>query len=69
MSAASRTTVGGYHHEASLRKAAATGHAGEAEKGQFDVNDTRDVKTFCAAMKRKGLEPVFKNWESVFRNT
>ncbi|MDD4872251.1 MAG: 2-iminoacetate synthase ThiH [Kiritimatiellae bacterium] len=57
MSAASRTTVGGYHHEAGL-----------SEKGQFDVNDTRDVKTFCSAMRKKGLEPVFKNWESVFRD-
>jgi len=56
MSAASRTTVGGYHHE-----------AGQTEKGQFDVNDTRDVRTFCAAIRKKGLEPVFKNWESVFR--
>jgi len=67
MSAASRTTVGGYHHEASLRKGATPRQAGKAEKGQFDVNDTRDVKTFCAAMRKKGLEPIFKNWESVFR--
>ncbi len=67
MSAASRTTVGGYHHEARLRGDATPGHAREAEKGQFDVNDTRDVKTFCAAIRNKGLEPVFKNWESVFR--
>ncbi len=78
MSAASRTTVGGYYHEARLRKDATPGHAGlrkevtarsagNLEKGQFDVNDTRDAKTFCSAMRRRGLEPVFKNWESVFR--
>jgi len=79
MSAASKTTVGGYHHEASLRKDATTRHASlrkeattrhvdKSEKGQFDVNDTRGVKTFCAAIRKKGLEPVFKNWEAVFRN-
>lgn len=56
MSAASKTTVGGYHEE-----------AGEVGKGQFDVNDTRDVETFCRAMRARGLEPVFKNWESLFR--
>jgi len=56
MSIASRTTVGGYYHQAS-----------KAEKGQFDVSDTRNVKTFCKSISRKGLEPVFKNWESLFR--
>ena len=55
MSAASRTTVGGYH----------TGESSTA--GQFDVNDTRDVKTFCRMLKKKGLEPVFKNWDAAFR--
>jgi len=57
MSVASKTTVGGYHH-------VIKGH----EKGQFDVSDSRNVKTFCRAMRKKGLEPVFKNWESVFRS-
>ena len=55
MSAASRTTVGGY------------AEGGERTGGQFDVNDTRDVAAFCRALREKGLEPVFKNWESVFR--
>jgi len=54
MSVASRTTVGGY--------------AGSAEDdGQFEVSDTRDVATFCAMLRAKGLEPVFKNWDAVYR--
>jgi 2-iminoacetate synthase len=55
MSIASRTTVGGYH----------TGKSSTV--GQFDVNDTRDVKSFCRMLRSKGLEPVFKNWDSAFR--
>lgn len=52
MSVASRTTVGGY------------GEVPASDKGQFDVNDSRGVGAFCAALKGKGLEPVFKNWDS-----
>ncbi len=55
MSAASRTTVGGY----------AAGAAATA--GQFDVNDDRAVAPFCAMLRARGLEPVFKNWDAVFR--
>lgn len=54
MSVASKTTVGGY------AGASASGI------GQFDVSDNRDVETFCKALRKKGLEPVFKNWDSVF---
>jgi 2-iminoacetate synthase len=55
MSIASRTTVGGYQaHNAS-------------PDGQFHVSDDRDVASFCAALEAKGLEPVFKNWDKVFR--
>ncbi len=53
MSAGSRTTVGGY------RAPAETG-------GQFEVSDDRDVETFCAMLRAKGLEPVFKNGDRVF---
>ncbi len=56
MSVASRTTVGGYCH-------ATTTSTG----GQFEVNDTRDVGEFCDTLRNKKLEPVFKNWDSVFR--
>ncbi len=55
MSVASKTTVGGY---ASSK---------DANTGQFDISDDRDVKTFCAMLRTKGLEPVFKNWDAVFQ--
>jgi 2-iminoacetate synthase len=54
MSAASRTTVGGY--------AAASG-----DSGQFEVNDTRDTTTICQMLKEKNLFPVFKNWDETFQ--
>ncbi|MFC1498463.1 2-iminoacetate synthase ThiH [Verrucomicrobiota bacterium] len=55
MSVESKTTVGGYFHKI------------DSSEGQFDVNDKRDVKTFCEMLGEKGLEPVFKNWDSVFQ--
>jgi 2-iminoacetate synthase len=54
MSIASKTTVGGY------------GTAGSQE-GQFDVNDSRTLDEFCAMLRKKGLDPVFKNWDGVYR--
>ena len=54
MSVASKTTVGGYGDEGS-------------EEGQFDVNDNRDVETFCNMLRSRNLEPVFKNWDAVYR--
>ncbi|MBT3193915.1 MAG: 2-iminoacetate synthase ThiH [Verrucomicrobia bacterium] len=56
MSVASRTTVGGY------------GETPAEDEGQFDVQDVRDVRVFCDAMRSKGLEPVFKNWDTVFQS-
>jgi 2-iminoacetate synthase len=55
MSVASRTTVGGY------------GKSSSSPDGQFHVNDTRDVTAFRAALRQKGLEAVFKNWDRAFR--
>lgn len=55
MSAASKTTVGGY------------AHAGESSGSQFHVHDSRDARSVCEALRKKGLDPVFKNWDSVFR--
>ncbi len=55
MSIASKTTVGGYHEE-SVR-----------ENGQFLISDEREVGAFCAALRRRGLDPVFKNWEAAYR--
>lgn len=54
MSVASKTTVGGYHHD----------HY--SASGQFDVADKRDVNSFCKALKTKGLQAVFKNWDTAF---
>ncbi len=55
MSIASRTTVGGYQHPRPV------------EEGQFIIHDDRPLPVFCAALKKHGLEPVFKNWESLYR--
>jgi len=55
MSVESRTTVGGYREGA------------ERTGGQFEVCDNRDIDAFCAALRGKGLQPVFKNWDAVFR--
>jgi 2-iminoacetate synthase len=56
MSIASRTTVGGYGGNGS-------------EEGQFDVSDGRGLEEFCAMLRDKALEPVFKNWDCVYRLT
>ncbi len=55
MSAGSRTTVGGYDG------------AEPSTGGQFQVCDERGVPEFCAMLRSRGLQPVFKNWDSVFR--
>jgi len=55
MSIESRTTVGGYRGGA------------EESGGQFEVCDQRDLRGFCAALEAKGLQPVFKNWDAVYR--
>jgi len=54
MSAASRTTVGGYAAE------------DDTAGGQFDISDERDVQEICSVLEEKGLCPVFKDWDSVF---
>lgn len=55
MSAASRTTVGGYSDGAA------------ASDGQFEVSDTRDVESFRRVLRGRSIEPVFKNWDRVYR--
>jgi len=56
MSIASKTTVGGYGSEGS-------------DEGQFDVSDARGLDEFCAMLRARELEPVFKNWDGVYRLT
>ena len=55
MSIASKTTVGGY------------GSVG-SDEGQFDVSDTRGLEEFCAMLRKKQIDPVFKNWEGIYRD-
>ena len=55
MSVASRTTVGGYDRGAA------------EDDGQFQISDTRDVEEFCRMLRSRDLEPVFKNWDAVYR--
>jgi 2-iminoacetate synthase len=55
MSVASRTTVGGY------------AEATAPSSPQFEIDDDRGVEEFSAMLRRKGLQPVFKNWDAVYR--
>ncbi|MGE5284394.1 MAG: 2-iminoacetate synthase ThiH [Actinomycetota bacterium] len=56
MSAGSRTTVGGYDG------------APPTTYGQFEVGDKRSVPEIRAMLRSRGLLPVFKNWDNVFRD-
>ena len=55
MSAGSRTTVGGY------------GGTEPGTGGQFRIGDRRSVPEICEMLRSRGLTPVFKNWDRVFR--
>ena len=40
------------------------GHAAEAKSdGQFEITDTRSVEEMSAAIRARGYQPVFKDWE------
>lgn len=52
MSVASRTTVGGYEE------------GFDSGPKQFETSDRRETPEFCSALRARGLEPVFKNWDS-----
>ena len=40
------------------------GHSQDGDKvGQFDICDERTVEEMCAALKKRGFQPVFKDWE------
>ena len=53
LSAGSKTDPGGYH----LRKKAGN---------QFDIADTRTPKQVADALKKLGLDPVFKDWDTAY---
>jgi 2-iminoacetate synthase len=55
MSVASKTTVGGY------------GTSSEESTEQFEISDGRGIPEFCAMLRGKGLEPIFKNWDATYR--
>ena len=57
ISAASRTTVGGYAAEQHPAGAEGTG-----DPGQFEVQDARDVADVVASLKQAGFDPVFTDW-------
>jgi 2-iminoacetate synthase len=71
MSAGSRTEPGGYTgqgtHSLHLTvKGRITQTAGGISKadGQFEVDDRRSPNQIAAALRAKGLEPVWKDWDS-----
>lgn len=51
-SAGSKTEVGGYSHE-------------NQSTAQFDITDNRSVEDIIVAIRERGLEPKFKDWESL----
>ncbi|WP_319584506.1 2-iminoacetate synthase ThiH [uncultured Pseudodesulfovibrio sp.] len=56
MSAGVSTAVGGH----------SDGTEDEENTGQFDISDGRSVDEVCAALRDKGYQPVFKDWEPIF---
>lgn len=53
LSAASRTEPGGYAEPSQALE-------------QFETDDSRSVPEVCAMLERKGLSPVFKDWEAAY---
>lgn len=42
------------------------GHSQDGDKvGQFDISDERTVDEMCAALRERGYQPVFKDWEPI----
>ncbi|HKL22082.1 MAG TPA: hypothetical protein VJ904_09765, partial [Tichowtungia sp.] len=70
MSVASKTTVGGYNTGGTASSLSRVTEAGDPPKteSQFDVNDSRGVDEFCAMLRNRELEPVFKNWDAAYRS-
>ncbi|WP_272700114.1 2-iminoacetate synthase ThiH [Desulfovibrio sp. Fe33] len=56
MSAGVSTAVGGHADET----------RDEENTGQFDISDGRSVDEVCAALRDRGYQPVFKDWEPIF---
>jgi 2-iminoacetate synthase len=76
MSAGSRTEPGGYTgqgtHSLHLTvKGRATPTTGSDQKagGQFEVEDSRSPDQVAAALRARGLEPVWKDWDAAILST
>ena len=42
------------------------GHSQDGDQvGQFDISDERSVEEMCEALRKRGYQPVFKDWESI----
>ncbi|MBU1001063.1 MAG: 2-iminoacetate synthase ThiH [Proteobacteria bacterium] len=41
------------------------GHTKGNETAQFEISDSRSADEMCAALKARGYQPVFKDWESI----
>lgn len=55
MSAGVSTAVGGHSDEGS----------DDENTGQFEISDDRNVDEMCAALRARGYQPVFKDWEPI----
>ena len=76
MSAGSHTGPGGYtrqgrehlHRTVGGRIVAAEYHNGEDQlaTGQFEISDERSPAEIAATLRRRGLEPVWKDWDQAF---
>jgi 2-iminoacetate synthase len=71
MSAGSRTEPGGYTgqgtqslHLTVKGKITSTCCTGSKAEGQFEIEDDRSPLEVAEAIRTKGLEPVWKDWDS-----
>ena len=55
MSAGSVTEVGGHGEDVK-------------SEGQFEITDTRSVDEMVEAIKKRGYQPVLKDWEPLIRD-
>jgi 2-iminoacetate synthase len=76
MSAGSRTEPGGYTgqgkhslHRTVKGRITQTACGVSKAEGQFEVDDSRSPNEVAAALRARGLEPVWKDWDSAILST
>jgi 2-iminoacetate synthase len=76
MSAGSRTEPGGYTgqgthslHLTVKGRALPTTGSDQKAGGQFEVEDSRSPREVAAALRARGLEPVWKDWDAAILST